>query len=83
MKNYEKVVKSVTCDLCKEEFNAKNWGRDGDCKTRVSYQSGWVTRDNCGGTEYSVDVCPECFMQKLGPWLNSQGAVLREKGYGS
>ena len=70
------VITAVTCDLCGRK------GRDGDWAkslfdvedVEISYESGYRYPE-CGSTEViSYDICPDCFKNKLMPWLKSQGA---------
>ena len=78
-------IDRVHCDLCGAVGREGEWAsgiyevnqtilevivhqKDG-----ASYPSGgW-------GTEYVVDLCPKCFLERLVPWLNSQGAKLEQK----
>lgn len=79
------VVVAVKCDLCSKEFRTSNWGGSSfDIeRTSVSYESGQVYPEG-GSTELiSYDICPKCFMNKLVPWLESQGAeyTLKDNDY--
>jgi hypothetical protein len=70
---------AIICDLCKTRYEGatrSNWATgqcDSEC-TDVSYASDTVFPGG-GGTEVmiNVDICPTCFMDKLLPWLQSQG----------
>ncbi len=90
MKHYEdrtetrttKVCVRRTCDLCgRETKDGTDW--DGTstydfeetevsvtvkCETGERYPSGGQS------TAYAVDLCPNCFKDKLVPWLQGQGA---------
>ncbi len=72
----KRVCKKVTCDLCGEETD--NSGFDVDnvevtCRTGEQYPE-------CGsGEEIEVDMCSDCFKNKLVPWLEEQGATIETK----
>lgn len=90
MKHYEKVTKEVTelvsttCDLCGRPDD--RWGHgiwqnevaegghiiSGDTTVEMSTSA---TFYECGASKSAeVDICPECFVGRLIPWLESQGA---------
>lgn len=77
VQEYEHVI-SVQCDLCKREYTDRNWGEKSPCRTletRVFFFEGVHDRDGGGRKERTwFDICPECFRDKLLPWLKSQGA---------
>ena len=71
------VADGITCDIC---------GRDSPCidgweeepyeklDTEVSFRKGdCFPDDGFTGDTYSIDVCPECFVDKLIPWVESFG----------
>jgi hypothetical protein len=70
----------VFCDLCNIESKNKRWGSTGYevSETRIHQREGEVYPEGGGGEEYIVDLCPTCFKEKLIPWLNSQGANLKQ-----
>lgn len=76
------VVARLKCDLCGRESDEYNgWGKSDEHieETEVRYKSG---RSECWGggcaTEFEADICPACFKNKLIPWLQDQGATIRE-----
>lgn len=81
----ESVV-AIVCDLCGEKKKPpENWGRGAYVveKTKISYESGEIYPEG-GCTEViSYDICPECFMNKLVPWLQKNGATgsLEDRSY--
>ena len=64
------VIDYVTCDLCKAKIASTNYGVN---EVTIKHKFG----DNypeCGnGIETSVDLCSDCFDNKLVPWFRSQG----------
>jgi uncharacterized protein (DUF2225 family) len=84
MKNYEEKV-SLTCDLCGlkiyQRFN--NWDKGFliVAETKVSMKTGNTYPEGGSVTEVGVDICPDCFNEKLIPWLKSQGAKITETEY--
>jgi len=78
----ETRIDKLKCDLCgAESHDRDDWSAERyavaettiQCKTGSSYPEGG------SGTEYNIDLCPTCFEEKLIPWLQSQGATVKEK----
>jgi len=67
-------VVSITCDLCQKNFTP-NWstGYYGVAETDIRYKEGSNYPEGGNGTETTIDICPECFTQKLIPWVIEQG----------
>jgi hypothetical protein len=65
----------IICDLCKKQSKGYDW-EDG-CydrnETEIKRRVGTVYPE--GGTvhETEIDLCPECFDNKLIPWFKDQG----------
>lgn len=76
----ERRTKAVICDLCGKSAKKGWWGQT--CfdveDIEISHTSG--TRYPEGGitTKVEFHVCPECFTDKVAPWMESQGAVPTE-----
>ena len=87
-KGYKKVTSEVermvlvamSCDLCRKISHKENWTTD--CyqvaETTVEFREGSNYPDGGSGTLYDVDICPDCFRDKLIPWLLAEGAAVRE-----
>lgn len=85
-----RVVVRRTCDLCGRESLDPNswsreWGRPGDFDTNTTQLSVEVRQregtnypEGGSGKLYEVDLCPQCFRDKLVPWLESQGAKVEQ-----
>jgi len=75
------VCEKLVCDLCGRETTQSDWHTDlYDTKeTKISYRDGKCYPGEGFGTEYSVDLCPECFQEKLIPWIKSHGGQVREE----
>ncbi len=74
----KKVVDKTTtiCDFCKEEIKNKDFRVDDatlECKVGYCYPEGG------SATTYIVDICPNCFIDKVKPWVESQGIEFREE----
>ena len=83
----EKVLDGITCDLCKELSSHISWGgsifevSETEIKISVRQKDG-ESYPGCGmGTKYEVDICPECFKNKLIPWLESQGCTAEREDW--
>jgi len=44
----------------------------------VKQKEGESYPDGGSGTEYEIDLCPDCFKNRLVPWLKSEGANIGE-----
>ena len=86
----KKIVKEVTkknervfCDLCGKEAMYGDWSggvyeiNETEIHVRIKQKEGCQFPEGGSGEYYEVDICPECFKEKLVPWLNSQGANLK------
>jgi hypothetical protein len=73
-----KLVNSITCDLCKAQYSAEEWGikpRGGTFNIEFSYNKFVPNDDAVGGhTEgLSLDICDICWDSEILPWLKSKG----------
>ena len=48
---------------------------------RVELCSGEENLDGGAGETKGFDLCPECFEERLSPWLEQQGAIARVKSW--
>ncbi len=92
MKIYEKKAKEceyllkVICDICSKESNSDSWLEDSferddtklSLKTVINNTKGRYSLDGGYGTKIEVDICPDCFRNKLVPWLKTQGVKINK-----
>ena len=75
----QRVIDKTTtvCDFCKKQIKRKGFF-DRSCAT-IEVESGEVYPE--GGTihKYVVDICTDCFIDKVKPWVESQGIEFREE----
>lgn len=65
------VLDRVTYDICGAEIPEQLTSAETvvvKCRTETSYYG------SGDGSEIGVDLCPQCFREKLLPWLREQGA---------
>ncbi len=79
----ETVVDCYACDLCgqKTRFKDGNWHEDsnfGRDYIEIRREHGVVYPEGGDTTVRTFDLCPKCFEKKLVPWLQDQGACVRE-----
>lgn len=67
-------VDFVTCDLCGRKIGERGFDVD---EVEVFHREGKSYPGFASGIETSVDMCGECFDDKLVPWLRSQGVEPR------
>lgn len=68
----KEIVEFVTCDLCGKRIEENSFDVN---EVEVRHRTGWQSPEGGNGEEVSVDVCGNCFDQKLLPWLHSQGVI--------
>lgn len=96
MKRYEprtetttrQVLVGRTCDLCGRQSKTQDWeaGRwdinETEVAVTITQKEGVSFPDSTYGTQYEIDLCPDCFKDRLVPWLRSQGAKVEEIEWG-
>lgn len=75
----KEVVDKVLCDVCGCDVN-RDWnGRssyefdDVEVEITVKRREGESYPEGAWGTEVVIDICPDCFVKKLVPWVESHG----------
>jgi len=88
MKYYKKTVVEVersilerlVCDLCGEEAKGGVWERGKGIyninDVTINHVWGVSYPDDACGEKIEFDICPDCFDNKLVPWMESQGACV-------
>ena len=80
-----KVLEKTTCDLCGEIAKKGYWEssiweiNETRIEVKVRQQDGVSYPESGNGTEYIVDMCPNCFKTKLIPWLEAQGCSAKRE----
>lgn len=75
----------TTCDLCGKEAKRGYWEsssyevNDTEIEVTIKHEDGYNYPEGGNGTKYSVDMCPDCFKERLIPWLESQGCKAERK----
>lgn len=69
----------LVCDLCKCEApdsERETWGEDSFkvAETTISLKEGSSYPEGGMGELLKFDICPDCFRDRLVPWMKSQGA---------
>lgn len=86
----EDVRNGLLCDLCgKKSPDNYNWTVESfsvsetklKIETQLSQREGSNYPEGGMGTEYEIDLCPECFKNRLVPWLQSEGAKIEERDW--
>lgn len=95
MKSYETKTTTETitrkslirrsCDLCGKEAKNDEWAagiyevNETEIEILVRQKEGVNYPEGGSGTSYEIDLCPDCFKNRLVPWLKSQGASIEEQ----
>lgn len=76
----EERITSITCDLCGKEgksdrLHGADWSKNtyDKSETVIYHEAGEVYPEGGELNLEIVHICPECFEQKLIPWIKSQG----------
>lgn len=65
-----------TCDICQDKIGEGSFDiREG----RVLLKIGSSYPEGGSATEIRADICEKCFVEKLVPWLESQGVEMKTK----
>lgn len=75
--SYEReVVDYVTCDLCRQRLplSAGQYRID---EITVMRREGSSYPEGGSGIECEFDLCPQCWDEKLVPWMREQGGEVR------
>ena len=90
VKRYEKQTKQVVhevlverkCDLCGRTAKTDDWEAgcytvdETDIMVTILQKDGKEYPEGGSGTRIEVDLCPDCFKDRLVPWLRSEGAAI-------
>jgi hypothetical protein len=77
-----------SCDLCGRAAKNEDWGagsyevNETEIEISIKQREGSSYPESGSGTEYEIDLCPDCFKGRLVPWLREQGAKIEEKEWG-
>ena len=75
------VLESVRCDICHVVYNTR-WNRYLSrfdvLETVVKIREGSAYPEAGSGTEHIIDICPDCFKNKLIPFVESFGSRIEE-----
>jgi len=82
------VLAETQCDFCGKVANHGRWDHSEysvnytELKVTVRQKEGHSYPEGGFGTEIIVDMCPECFKDKLIPWINVNGThKIKEKDW--
>lgn len=77
----KEILNKITCDICNSEIITEDKDRFSNNEINVSCKIGRCYPDDCYGDKISFDICPDCFKNKLIPFLNSLGAEGTEESW--
>jgi hypothetical protein len=73
------------CDICKKEssYHSRNWGNDSFNvkEVEIKMNEGHAYPDGSFGEYIIYDICPDCFKNKIIPFMDSLGAKPRIEEY--
>ena len=74
----------IRCDLCGAIGEGGKWERgiwrvdETTVEVAIHQREGESYPEGGSGTEYVIDLCPTCFVNRLIPWLRSEGADIKQ-----
>ena len=70
-----KVLDHIVCDVCGRKSAGDDWTKDHYDATRITVKltTGVSYPEGGFGEEWDIDICPECFVGKLVPWVEAVG----------
>ena len=80
-----KIIEFIQCDICGKKANSHDWSAgtynidETEFKILIRQRDGTNYPECAWGTEYEADICPDCFKDKLIPWLDGQGCKAKRK----
>jgi len=77
----DRILSHVCCDFCGKKSTC-NLDWDGERFIESVQTELRLTRfyhDGEGMEKISIDICPDCFKNKLVPWIESQGIKVEEE----
>lgn len=81
----ERRLTKIACDICGTEAKNAGWGggsyevNEVEIDVRVHHREGEQYPEGGDGTEYTIDMCPRCFVDKLVPFVESFGRKIERK----
>lgn len=72
---------ATCCDICGAKSKRDDWTTEiyDVAEVEIRLREGDNYPEGGSGTRIDVDMCPDCFREKLIPWLKSQGAKIEVK----
>lgn len=69
----------IQCDLCERQTGWNNWSKENYEIDEVDVAASSGDNYPEGGSRESIilDICPDCFRNKLVPWFEAQGGKPR------
>ena len=80
----DKLLAQTTCDVCGRKSDGPSWdkGRYDVADSTIKLRMGECYPECGGGEEWVIDICPECFKERLIPWVESFGySILAGKNW--
>lgn len=85
------VLVCRSCDLCGQKSKRQgkiNWDVDSfwdinetEVSIKIRQRDGETYPEGGSGTEYEIDLCPDCFKNRFVVWLKNEGAKIEEKDW--
>lgn len=78
-----RVLAGVTCDICGRKATSDDWSEEsyGVDEIRIERRHGQQFPEGDFTVLSSFDLCPDCWENKLLPWMQEQGATPSDVDY--
>lgn len=74
------------CDLCgfmgDDDWDGGSYEvNETEISVTITQKDGDNFPSGGSGTKYEIDLCPDCFKDRLVPWLRSEGADIKQEDW--
>jgi hypothetical protein len=72
----QKIIDKIICDICKSEtLNEWKTNKNNNIESEIRLEIGHDYYDGGSFGKYEINLCPDCFKDKLIPFVESAGEV--------
>lgn len=72
----KEVIEKITCDFCGKDIVEEMYDVN---EVTIKFRSGSSYPSGGSGDEEHVDMCRDCYLSKLKPWILAQGVKIHSE----